>query len=68
MLYEVITVFRKNDARTIYNVVYRDGLNGAIMSKRCAITGLTRDKEYDLTKGDKGSKILHLTVNSYNFV
>ena len=56
-------VFRKNDIRTIYNVVYRDGLNGVIMAKRNAITGLTRDKEYDLTKGKNGSKILHLTVN-----
>ncbi len=56
-------VFRKNDSRTIYNVVYRDGLNGVIMAKRFAITGLTRDKEYDLTKGKNGSKILHLTVN-----
>jgi topoisomerase IV subunit A len=57
------SVFRKNDNRTIYNILYRDGLNGAIMAKRCAITGLTRDKEYDLTRGEKGSKILHLTVN-----
>jgi len=56
-------VFRKNDSRTIYNVVYRDGPNGVIMAKRFAITGLTRDKEYDLTKGKNGSKILHLTVN-----
>jgi topoisomerase-4 subunit A len=56
-------VFRKNDNRTIYNVVYRDGMNGAIMAKRCSIAGLTRDKEYDLTKGDKGSRILHLSVN-----
>lgn len=56
-------VFRKNDNRTIYNVVYRDGLNGVIMAKRCAITGLTRDKEYDLTKGKNGSRILHFTVN-----
>lgn len=57
------SVFRKNDNRTIYNIVYRDGLNGSIMAKRCAITGLTRDKEYDLTRGEKGSKILHLTSN-----
>jgi topoisomerase-4 subunit A len=57
------SVFRKNDSRTIYNVVYRDGPNGAIMAKRCAITGLTRDKEYDLTRGGKGSRILHFTVN-----
>jgi len=56
-------VFRKNDNRTIYNVVYRDGMNGSIMAKRCPITGLTRDKEYDLTKGTKGSRILHLSVN-----
>jgi topoisomerase-4 subunit A len=56
-------VFKRNDNRTIYNVVYRDGLNGAIMAKRAAITGLTRDKEYDLTKGTNGSRILHLSVN-----
>ncbi|MBN1119224.1 MAG: DNA gyrase/topoisomerase IV subunit A [Bacteroidales bacterium] len=56
-------VFKRNDNRTTYNIVYRDGLNGALMAKRCAITGLTRDKEYDLTKGTKGSKILHLSVN-----
>jgi len=58
-----VTVWRKNDNRTIYNVVYRNGLNGAIMAKRCAITGLTRDKEYDLTMGTAGSRILHLSVN-----
>jgi len=57
------SVFRKNDSRTIYNIVYRDGLNGHIMAKRCAITGLTRDKEYDLTQGSKGSRLMHLTVN-----
>ena len=56
-------VFRKNDDRIIYNVIYRDGMNGNIMVKRCAIIGLTRDKDYDLTKGTKGSKILYLTVN-----
>ncbi len=56
-------VFKRNDNRTIYNVVYRDGMNGAIMAKRCAITSMTRDKEYDLTKGTAGSKILHLSVN-----
>ncbi len=58
-----VAVFRKNDNRTIYNIIYRDGLNGAIMTKRCSITGLTRDKEYDLTKGKKGSRLLHFTVN-----
>lgn len=58
-----VTVFRKNDERTIYNVIYRDGLNGAIMMKRCAISGLTRDKEYTLTRGTKDSRILYMTVN-----
>jgi topoisomerase-4 subunit A len=56
-------VWRKNDNRSIYNILYRNGLNGAIMAKRCAITGLTRDKEYDLTKQTKGSRILHLSAN-----
>ena len=60
---EHIAVWHKNDNRTIYNVVYRDGLNGVIMAKRCAITGLTRDKEYDITKGTTGSRILHLSAN-----
>ena len=58
-----VAVFKRNDNRTIYNIVYRDGLNGAIMVKRCAITGITRDKEYDITKGTKGSKILYMSVN-----
>lgn len=58
-----VGVWKKNDSRTIYNLVYRDGLNGAIMAKRCSITGLTRDKDYDLTKGTSGSKVLHLSVN-----
>lgn len=58
-----VAVFRKNDERTIYNVVYRDGINGAIMMKRCAISGLTRDKQYNLTRGAKDSKILYLSVN-----
>lgn len=56
-------VFKRNDNRTIYNVIYRDGLNGAIMVKRCAIKGITRDKEYDISKGTAGSKILYMTVN-----
>ncbi|MDX9695776.1 MAG: DNA gyrase/topoisomerase IV subunit A [Bacteroidales bacterium] len=56
-------VFKRNDNRTIYNIVYRDGLNGAIMIKRCAITGISRDKEYEITKGTKGSKILYMSVN-----
>jgi topoisomerase IV subunit A len=56
-------IFRKNDTRTIYNVVYRDGKNGPIMMKRCAITGITRDKEYTLTKGAEDSRILYFTAN-----
>lgn len=58
-----VNIFRKNDTRTIYNVVYRDGKNGPIMMKRCAITGITRDKEYSLTKGADDSQILYFTVN-----
>ena len=58
-----VTVFKRNDKRTIYNIVYRDGLNGDIMMKRCPIYGITRDREYDITKGTKGSKILYLTAN-----
>lgn len=58
-----IAVFKRNDNRTIYNVLYRDGRNGDIMMKRCAITGITRDKEYDITKGTDGSQILYLSAN-----
>ena len=58
-----IAVFKKNDTRTIYNVVYYDGKGGISYMKRCSITGLTRDKEYNLTQGTPYSKILYLTVN-----
>jgi topoisomerase-4 subunit A len=58
-----IGVFKRGDERTIYNVLYRDGKQGAVMMKRCAVVGITRDKEYDLTKGTPGSDILWLTVN-----
>ena len=58
-----IGVFKRNDKRSIYNAVYRDGKNGSIMMKICAITGITRDKEYDLTKGEEGSRLLYLSVN-----
>ncbi len=58
-----IGVFKRNDTRTIYNLVYQDGRTGKIMVKRTAISGVTRDKEYDLTKGRKGSRILYMTVN-----
>lgn len=56
-------VFLKNDERTIYNVVYQDGKDGPLFVKRCAITGLTRDKEYNLTRGTPGSRIMYFSVN-----
>jgi topoisomerase-4 subunit A len=56
-------VFLKNDERTIYNIVYQDGKDGPLLAKRCAISGLTRDKEYNLTRGSHGSKIVYLSVN-----
>lgn len=58
-----VDVFKRNDKHTIYNIIYRDGLNGDIMMKRCPISGITRGREYDITKGTKGSKILYLTAN-----
>ena len=56
-------VFLKNDERTIYNIVYQDGKDGPLLVKRCAITGLTRDKEYNLTRGTPGSKIVYFSAN-----
>jgi topoisomerase IV subunit A len=58
-----VGVFLKNDERTIYNIVYQDGKDGNLMAKRCAVSGLTRDKEYNLTRGTAGSKIVYLSVN-----
>ena len=58
-----VAIFKKNDNRTIYNVVYRDGKNGFIYMKRIAVTGVTRDKEYDLTQGTLGSRILYFSEN-----
>ncbi|MBU2651266.1 MAG: DNA gyrase/topoisomerase IV subunit A [Bacteroidetes bacterium] len=58
-----IDVFRRNDERTIYNVVYRDGKGGASYVKRFAVLGVTRDKEYDLTIGSENSKILYFSAN-----
>lgn len=58
-----VQVFKRNDDRTIYNILYRDGYNGNIMMKRCPIVGITRDREYDITKGTDGSKILHFSAN-----
>ncbi|MBR2302069.1 MAG: DNA gyrase/topoisomerase IV subunit A [Bacteroidaceae bacterium] len=58
-----IDVFKKNDKRTIYNVVYRDGSKGNYYIKRFAATGMTRDREYDLTQGTAGSKVVYFSSN-----
>ena len=58
-----VAIFKKNDNRTIYNVVYRDGKNGFVYMKRMAVTGVTRDKEYDLTQGTPGSRIMYFSEN-----
>lgn len=58
-----IAVFKRNDSRTIYNVVYRDGKQGNTYIKRFAVTGVTRDKEYNLTKGKEGSEVLYFSAN-----
>jgi topoisomerase-4 subunit A len=58
-----VGVFRKNDERMTYNFIYLDGVSGRSMVKRFQVGGVTRDKEYDLTKGTKGSKLLYLTAN-----
>ena len=58
-----IAVFKKNDARTIYNAVYRDGKNGPYYIKRFNVTSMTHDREYDLTTGEAGSRVLYFTAN-----
>jgi len=58
-----VAVFKKKDKRTIYNLIYKDGPRGATYVKRFAVTSITRDKEYDLTAGSKGSKMLYFTAN-----
>ena len=58
-----VNIFKRNDNRTIYNVVYRDGKQGYNYIKRFAITSATRDKEYDLTKGTEGSRVLYFSAN-----
>lgn len=58
-----IDIFRKNDQRTIYNAIYRDGKNGIYFMKRFAVTGIARDKEYDLTQGKPSSKVVYFTAN-----
>ncbi|MET3503454.1 topoisomerase-4 subunit A [Mucilaginibacter rubeus] len=58
-----VAVFKKNDERTVYNMIYKDGESGISYIKRFSVVGVTRDKEYDLTKGTKGSKVLYFTAN-----
>ena len=58
-----IDIFRKNDHRTIYNAIYRDGKKGVCYMKRFAVTGVARDKEYDLTQGKAGSRVMYFTAN-----
>ncbi|MBQ7878084.1 MAG: DNA gyrase/topoisomerase IV subunit A [Bacteroidaceae bacterium] len=58
-----IDVFKKNDKRTIYNVAYRDGSKGIYYIKRFAATGMTRDREYDLTQGTAGSRVVYFSAN-----
>lgn len=58
-----LAIFIKNDQRTIYNAIYRDGRSGPSYIKRFAVNGVTRDKEYDLTKGTDNSKVVYFTAN-----
>lgn len=58
-----VAVFQKNDERTTYNMIYMDGKSKKSFAKRFNVTGVTRDKEYDLTKGDENSKVHYLSVN-----
>ena len=58
-----LNVFKRNDNRTIYNVIYRDGKSSPHYIKRFAVTGVTRDKEYDLTQGKPGSRIIYFSAN-----
>jgi len=59
-----VAVFQKNDERTTYNLIYADGKGGVSYAKRFNVTGVTRDKIYDLTKGDEKSKVHYLSVNA----
>lgn len=58
-----IDIFKKNDNRTIYNVIYKNGKDGIYYIKRFFVLGITRDKVYDLTQGEKGSKVIYFTAN-----
>ncbi|WP_205504561.1 DNA gyrase/topoisomerase IV subunit A [Rufibacter psychrotolerans] len=58
-----VGVYNKNDEHMVYNMIYTDGKTGISFAKRFAVTSITRDKEYDLTKGEKNSKVVYLTAN-----
>jgi topoisomerase-4 subunit A len=58
-----VAVFKKNDERTVYNMIYKDGQSGISYIKRFSVVGVTRDKEYDLTKGTKGTRVLYFSAN-----
>ena len=58
-----IDIFKKNDNRTVYNAVYKNGKDGIYYIKRFFVTGITRDKAYDLTQGEKGSRVVYFTAN-----
>ena len=60
---QYIGLYNKEDERTVYHMIYRDGLKGNVMVKRFSIKGVIRDKEYDLTRGNEGSKVHYLSVN-----
>jgi len=61
-----IKIFEKNDEGTVYNMVYRDGARGDLYIKRFVISGVTREKVYDLTKGSENSKVVYLGVSGVN--
>ena len=58
-----VNIFKRNDKRTIYNTIYRDGATGRNFIKRFAITGITRDKDYDVTQGTPGSSLIYFSAN-----
>ena len=58
-----VAVFKKKDKRTVYNMIYKDSKSGSTFMKRFSVTSITRDKEYDLTAGNKNSKVLYFTAN-----
>ena len=60
---QYVNIFKKNDKRTIYNIAYKDGKDGMHYIKRFAVTSLTRDREYDLTQGTPGSRIVYFSAN-----